>query len=65
MKLNEIRDNEGALKQRIRVGRGFSKGELEMAGLSAGEARRVGIRVDSRRRTVHEGNVETLKQKKS
>jgi len=32
MKLNEIRDNEGALKQRIRVGRGIGSGKGKTAG---------------------------------
>jgi len=32
MKLNEIRDNEGALKQRIRVGRGIGSGKGKTGG---------------------------------
>lgn len=46
--------------KRKRIGRGFSLGELERAGMSLSEARRLGIYVDRRRDTVHEWNVEAL-----
>ena len=46
---------------RVREGRGFSKGELREVGLSPSEAMRLGIPVDKRRRTVHEENVERLR----
>lgn len=46
--------------KRKKIGRGFSLGELERAGISASEARRLGIYIDRRRRTVHEWNVEAL-----
>jgi len=45
----------------VRRGRGFSLGELERAGLTAKEARRLGIYVDKRRRSVHDWNVRALK----
>lgn len=43
-----------------RIGRGFSLGELERAGISVKEAMRLGIYVDRRRDTVHEWNVGAL-----
>jgi len=46
---------------KVREGRGFSKGELKEVGLSPSEAMRLGIPVDKRRRTVHEENVERLR----
>jgi len=45
-----------------RVGKGFSLGELEKAGLTEGEAKKLGIPVDSRRRTIYDWNVEALKE---
>jgi large subunit ribosomal protein L13e len=44
-----------------RYGKGFSREELKRAGLSLKEALRFGIPVDSRRKTVHEENVEVAK----
>ncbi len=46
---------------RMREGRGFSRGELREVGLSPSEAMRLGIPVDRRRRTVHGENVERLR----
>ena len=51
--------------KRIRAGRGFSTQELQQAGLSIPEARRIGIKVDVRRKTVHDGNVAALKSRES
>ena len=45
-----------------RHGRGFSRGELKKAGLSLKEALRLGIPVDSRRRTLHEENINLIKR---
>ena len=44
-----------------RYGKGFSREELKRAGLSLREAMGLGVPVDLRRRTVHEGNVEAVK----
>lgn len=45
-----------------RHGRGYSRAELSQAGLAVGLARRWGVRVDDRRRTVLEGNVAALRE---
>ena len=45
-----------------RIGRGFSKGELEAIGLTFKEALKLGIPIDRRRRTTHEWNIEILKE---
>ncbi|MDH7564043.1 MAG: ribosomal protein L13e [Candidatus Bathyarchaeota archaeon] len=47
--------------EKKRHGKGFSRGELRKAGLSIAEAVRFKIRVDPRRKTAHEENIETLK----
>jgi len=44
-----------------RPGRGFSFGELASAGVPLNAARREGLSLDIRRRSVVEGNVEALK----
>jgi ribosomal protein L13E len=44
-----------------RYGKGFSSEELKKAGLSLREAVRAGLPVDSRRKTVHEENVQVIK----
>lgn len=45
-----------------REGRGFSVGELEQAGLNPGEARHLGVPVDTRRSTIYAWNIEALKE---
>jgi large subunit ribosomal protein L13e len=45
-----------------RLGKGFSLGELKEVKLSLKQALKLGISVDSRRRTVHEDNVKSLKE---
>jgi large subunit ribosomal protein L13e len=47
---------------RVREGKGFSVEELKAVDLTPGEATRMGIPHDPRRRTSHEDNVETLKE---
>ncbi len=44
-----------------RPGRGFSRGELREAGVSISAARRNGLPVDLRRKSVHPENVKILK----
>ncbi len=44
-----------------RLGRGFSFGELSSAGLAPGLASEWGARVDARRRSILDGNVDSLK----
>lgn len=44
-----------------RSGRGFSREEIKKADSSPAEALRFGLRVDSKRKTAHEENVEALK----
>ena len=47
-----------------RPGKGFSRSELEAAGLSLAEAARLRIRIDKRRRNAHPMNVTTLEKAK-
>ena len=46
---------------RLRKGRGFSLGELRKVGLDPGSAKRLGIAVDRRRRSIWDENVEALR----
>lgn len=48
--------------RRNRRGRGFSRYEIEAAGLSVDEARRMGLIVDLRRKTRYDVNIEVIKQ---
>lgn len=44
-----------------RRGRGFSPNELKEAGLNSTDAKKLGIRVDYKRKTAHEENIKALK----
>ena len=44
-----------------RPGRGFSPDEIKEAGLNAADAKKIGFRIDRKRKTSHEENVNTLK----
>lgn len=46
----------------IREARGFSSKELKAAGIDKVRARKMGLYVDSRRKTEHEENIETIRQ---
>jgi ribosomal protein L13E len=41
-------------------GKGFSPDELAKAGITCFQAKQMGIPVDFRRKSAHEGNIETL-----
>jgi len=45
-----------------RCGKGFSREELKKARLSLREAVKLSIPVDSRRKTIHDENVNTIKR---
>lgn len=49
-------------KGKKRVGRGFSLFELKEAGINIKEAKKLGIYVDKRRKSLHEENVKKLKE---
>ncbi|MET1160030.1 MAG: 50S ribosomal protein L13e [Thermoprotei archaeon] len=52
----------GGVDQGLRVGKGFSKGELEAVGLDFKKALKLGLKIDKRRRSVHEWNIKALKE---
>ena len=60
--LTPILKKDTGKKPRVRIGRGFSKGELEAVGLNFKKALKLGIPVDKRRKSVHEWNIEVLKK---
>jgi len=45
-----------------REGKGFSLGELKAVGLTVEQARKLKLKVDKRRSTVHPWNIEALQQ---
>jgi len=53
---------QGGIETGWRVGRGFSAGELKEAGLTIKKARKLGLPIDRRRRSIHEYNVNRLKE---
>ena len=50
-------------KRKKRRGKGFGQDELSELGLSLKQALRLGIPIDTRRRSKHKENVETLKKR--
>jgi len=55
-----VRKHHMLVKQR--VGKGFSLGELKAVGLTVEQARKLKLKVDKRRSTVHPWNIEALQQ---
>jgi len=49
------------LLQKRRRGKGFSLGELRAVGLDSETARKIGLPIDKRRKSVHEENIKALK----
>jgi len=49
-------------KRKARKGKGFSRAELKQIGLSLKRALKLGIPIDTKRRTKHEENIEALKK---
>ena len=49
------------LVKKIRLGRGFSPSELQEVKLSLAKARKIGLRVDIRRKSKHPENIKKLK----
>jgi large subunit ribosomal protein L13e len=56
-----VRPKVNSPRAKQRSGRGFSREELKKAGTNLTEALKLAIPVDSRRRTLHEENVEAVK----
>ena len=52
----------GTGRREKRVGRGFSIGELKEAGITIHDAKKLGIYVDKRRKSIHKENVEYLRE---
>lgn len=52
----------GERRLKKRIGRGYSIGELREAGIDIKMARKLGIYVDKRRKTIYKENVENLKK---
>ena len=57
-----IRKYGGVSPRRLKIARGFSLGEIEKAGLTLEKARKIGVYVDIRRKTIHGVNVKNLEE---
>jgi large subunit ribosomal protein L13e len=44
-----------------KAGQGFSPNELKGAGISKQQAQQMGLRIDMRRKTSHQENIDTIK----
>ncbi len=60
--LSPVLRKDAGKEPKMRKGRGFSKGELEAVGLDFKKALKMGIPIDKRRKTVHEWNIQTLRE---
>ena len=49
-------------RERLREGRGFSLEEINRAGLTIHQAKKLEIPIDTRRKTAHVRNIQTLKE---
>jgi len=47
--------------RKLRKGRGFSKKEIEAAGITLEQAKKLGIPIDRRRKSAYEENIKVLK----
>ena len=43
------------------IGQGFSSNELKEAGVSKQQAKQIGLRVDAKRKSMHQENVDCIK----
>lgn len=59
--MTEIQAKVFKKARKQRFGRGFSRDEIKKAGTDRKEALKLGIPLDSKRKTAHEENVETIK----
>jgi large subunit ribosomal protein L13e len=57
----KLRIYGGVPPRETKIGKGFSIGEINALGLTVKEARLLGIRVDIRRKTTHEENINLLR----
>jgi large subunit ribosomal protein L13e len=52
----------GGKDKRLRLGRGYSLGEIMEAGIDLSKAKEIGIYIDKRRRSKHRENIERLRE---
>ncbi len=62
VKVPLLRRFGGVAPRPTKVGRGYSVGEVEAVGLTVEEARLLGVYVDERRKSVHQHNIERLRE---
>jgi ribosomal protein L13E len=59
--MHHVKPNIIMARIKHRAGKGFSREEMEKAGVNANDGQRFELPVDKRRKTVHDDNVETIK----
>ncbi|RLE62910.1 MAG: 50S ribosomal protein L13e [Thermoprotei archaeon] len=57
-----LKKHGGVPPRPTRAGRGFSVGEIKAVGLDVTTARKLGLYVDTRRKSVHEDNIKALSE---